>query len=211
MIIPMIILGDFNYQAASYTSTTTPSPLPILTQPSQKQWHEYINTHFHECTHSREAGHLLPTFRRGQVQSTIDYIYASPVLYQQLHSSSIDFIASDWTDHALLSAQFQFRSHIQGPGLWRANPQLAKNKYFQTALTKALDEFHLNLVDSQNTPQETWDLLKPLVRTIAQKHGRRSSEWRQRVLNDYNENATNSCVLINKQVFETFAFLSSNK
>jgi endonuclease/exonuclease/phosphatase family metal-dependent hydrolase len=108
MIIPMIILGDFNYQAASYISTTTPSPLPILTQPSQKQWHEYINTHFPECTHSREAGHLLPTFKRGQVQSTIDYIYASPVLYQQLHSSSIDFIASDWTDHALLSAQFQF-------------------------------------------------------------------------------------------------------
>jgi hypothetical protein len=40
----------------------------------------------------------------------------------------------------------------------------------------------LNLIDSQNTPQETWDLLKPLVRTIAQKHGRRRSEWRQRVL-----------------------------
>jgi hypothetical protein len=57
MIIPMIILGDFNYQAASYTSTTTPS---------QKQWHEYINTHFHECTHWREAGHLLPTLDVGK-------------------------------------------------------------------------------------------------------------------------------------------------
>jgi hypothetical protein len=106
-------------------------------------WYEFLQQNFRECTHARNTDQLLPTFRRGSSASTIDYIYASPILYKSLRSSDIEFLSSKWTDHALLSATFQFKSSRQGPGLWRAHPQLASNPYFKTALFEALDAFHL--------------------------------------------------------------------
>lgn len=121
---PMIILGDFNYHTATYATDSSdysraedisPSPLPTTTSTlndtstsisPQKRWHELLTNNFFECTHSREDGPLIPTFRRGSSKSIIDYLYASSFLHQKLHSSSVDFISNAWMDHAFLSARF---------------------------------------------------------------------------------------------------------
>jgi endonuclease/exonuclease/phosphatase family metal-dependent hydrolase len=130
---PMLVMGDFNYNAIKYAKGTidstaysldstsfsfTPGPATTAdTTTAQQLWHEFLQQNFRECTHARNTDQLLPTFRRGSSASTIDYIYASPILYQSLRSSDIEFLSSKWTDRALLSATFQFKSSRQGPGL----------------------------------------------------------------------------------------------
>jgi hypothetical protein len=134
-----------------------------------------------ECTHARDIHQLLPTFRRGSSASTIDYLYASPILHQSLQTSDTEFISSQWTDHAILTATFQFKSSRQGPGLWRAHPHLATNPFFKTALFEALDAFHLE--QSTNLPisaQIKWDQLKALIKPIAQRIGRQKKAWQLR-------------------------------
>ncbi|KAK4521393.1 uncharacterized protein ATC70_012008 [Mucor velutinosus] len=188
----LIILGDFNYHATSYaidnTNYTTDSFSPPIQsdQPhhhsamlAQHRWHDLLSNHLIECTRSKHDGPLLPTFRRGTSRSTIDYVYCSPTLFQQLHSSSIDFMCSQWTDHAILNTTFQFSSSQQGTGLWRANPQLAKNEYFVTEIHQALDQF---FQEPGTSPQAQWDALKAVVKTIARRIGRRHSSWRNRQL-----------------------------
>lgn len=122
------------------TFPIAPIPEPPFTETFIK-----LSTLFFECTHSREEGPLLPTFRRKSSQSTIDYLYASPFFYQHLHSSDIVYLSSEWTDHALLRARFVFSSDRQGPGIWRANPLLAKNQYCIHALYTELDNFFNDL------------------------------------------------------------------
>lgn len=201
---PILILGDFNYHAASTsekilgTLDTTDEDIRHNTlhtnhssKPStnyyQQKWHHLLTTNFHECTHSREEGPLLPTFRRGTTQSTIDYIFSSPYLFQHLHSSSIDFIYNQWTDHALSSTKFIYTLDHQGPGLWRANPQLANNLYFISTLFRSLDDyFILNELptDLDNSTaydsQYHWYQIKTIVRNVALHVGRRRQNWYQR-------------------------------
>ncbi|KAF1801202.1 hypothetical protein V8B55DRAFT_1299047, partial [Mucor lusitanicus] len=167
-----------------FTSSDTRESLSCL--------HSLLHNHFFECTHSRDEGPLLPTFRRGSNHSTIDYLYASSFLFQHLHSSEIAFLASTWTDHALLRARFIFSSDRQGSDLWRANPHLSTNPYFQAQLYPALDVFFDNLelttsIDiaasiSPSTPQENWDALKELVQSVARSVSRSHSSALQRQL-----------------------------
>lgn len=189
-ITPMLILGDFNYHATAYIQDDEnyATNLPRSTDSGasvHRTFHHLLNSYFFECTHSREEGPMLPTFRRGSSQSTIDYLYASPFLYQHLHSSDIVFLSSDWTDHALLRSRFVFSSDRQGPGLWRANPSLVTNPYFTDTLYTELDRFFNDLsltndIDMAaslptSSPQDNWDSLKSLVKRVAFRVSRHKS------------------------------------
>lgn len=194
----LMMMGDFNYNATSYI-TDQHSNMDTETNITNngaallhRCLHSLLHNHFFECTHSRDEGPLLPTFRRGSNHSTIDYLYASSFLFQHLHSSEIAFLASTWTDHALLRARFIFSSDRQGSDLWRANPHLSTNPYFQAQLYPALDVFFDNLelttsIDiaasiSPSTPQENWDALKELVQSVARSVSRSHSSALQRQL-----------------------------
>lgn len=194
-IRPMVILGDFNYHANSYAidntnytndhffPPSTQASIDSIRQPSpQHLWHEFLLTHFRECTHSRDTDSFVPTFRRGTSCSTIDYIYTSPQLFQQIVKSNIEFINPTWTDHAALSVTFQFSTSRQGKGLWRCHPQLTQNPYFVDALDAALgllfqDQLFLNL-----SYQDKWDKIKEITKSTAQKISRRKNSWQQRTL-----------------------------
>ncbi|KAI9325887.1 hypothetical protein BD770DRAFT_457696, partial [Pilaira anomala] len=182
--------SDFNYHAVAssnaHNDNTDRPPMHTPRNPQQK-WNSLLTNSFFECTHSREEGPLLPTYRQGTYQSTIDYIFASPFLFQYLQNSSIEFINSDWTDHAILTTQFAFSPPHQGPGLWRGNPQLASNEHFTNELQKALDQYFVEhplpfpLHSSPSfCPRKTWDTLKSLVKSVALRIGRRRSDWRHR-------------------------------
>lgn len=117
---PTFILGDFNYHAHTYlhdinvsttdysSSPSNPDTASFFTPHAQSRWASFLNSQFFEFTHSRGELPILPTFRCGLTQSTIDYLYASPFLYQDFHSSKMEVISSEWTDHALLRARFMF-------------------------------------------------------------------------------------------------------
>ncbi|CEP16173.1 hypothetical protein [Parasitella parasitica] len=196
MLYPMLFMGDFNYHATTYIVDNSDNLTHCTTnlntgEDIHRRFHQTINTHFLECTRSQEEGSLLPTFRSGTSQSTIDYLYASPFLFQHLHSSDISFMERSGTDHALLRARFVFSSDRQGPGLWRANPRLATNPYFTDSLFPTLDvEFFVKLELTESidlaaaveptTPQANWDELKALVQNIATQVGRNKSNAMER-------------------------------
>lgn len=163
----LIITGDFNY------SLVNPSGTPPA-------WRTLVNQNLLNCMASPLDIH--PTFRRGTLLSTIDYIYASPFLHSLLRSTSIDFINSSWTDHALLSASFQFRSGSHGPGLWRMNPNLMKNDKFVSRLSEAIDTFAVSLPSELTDPHLHWEKLKEEIQRVARSFGRRQASWRHQQL-----------------------------
>ncbi|KAK4513118.1 uncharacterized protein ATC70_012912 [Mucor velutinosus] len=88
-ISPMLLMEDFNYHATSYlTDDSEDSEFDpnIINSGAElhRHFHRPINSHFFECTHSREEGPLLPTYRRRSGQSTIDHLYATSFLFQHL-------------------------------------------------------------------------------------------------------------------------------
>lgn len=131
-----------------------------------------------------ETAGLSPTFRRHQSGTTIDFIYASQFFYSHLYASAIDFMNSTWTDHALLTTHLRFHSDFHHPGLWKCHPQLANNKYFINSLYAELDNYYDTLDQSPDlpTPQDQWDRIKLLTKTIARKIGRRYRDWEHRQL-----------------------------
>lgn len=189
-VAPMLIVGDFNYHAVMYDGVTSAHDTNDYSTnvhrftSSQYLWHNFVSTTFHNVMRIGLEDNDLPTFRRGSSATTIDYVYASSSFLPHLRSSSVDFVSSNWTDHALLSVHFQYLCSSQGPGLWRANPMLACNSYFTEALTKALDRFHE--VDFSLFPnctsQDRWDRLKSVVKDVARTIGRRKADWRRRTL-----------------------------
>lgn len=189
IIDAMLIVGDFNYHAIMYDSLSSYdvdnsdiSSSSRLRSP-QFKWYSLLKSRFHNV-HSDDYEQNMPTFRRGSSMSTIDYVYASPPLVSHLRRASTTFIASEWTDHALLLAHFQYHCSDQGSGLWRANPALSLNSYFTADLTKALDSYHkaTSTLFSLPTVQDQWDEIKTIVQTVALKVSRRNADWQRRVL-----------------------------
>ncbi|KAG1137591.1 hypothetical protein G6F37_011260 [Rhizopus arrhizus] len=58
----------------------------------------------------------------------------------------------------------------QGPGLWRLNPSLVKNERFISKLQAALESFQ-ETIHRFNTPQDTWEGIKALVKNTARSFG----------------------------------------
>ncbi|KAG1314597.1 hypothetical protein G6F64_001345 [Rhizopus arrhizus] len=163
----LIITGDFNY-----------SPVNNLGAPPS--WRTLLEQNMLNCMASPMD--MQPTFRRDTSLSTIDYIYASPFLHSLVCLTSIDFINSSWTDHALLSVSLKFCNSSHGPGLWRMNPNLMKNKKFVNRLSEALATFSESIPSDPIDPQFYWDQLKQKIQQVARSFGRRQASWRNRQL-----------------------------
>ena len=159
--------------------------VPSSLSRSQWMWHALLLHYYQEQTHQLQTDPAIPTFRRDSTLSTIDYMFVAPSLAPFVAPSNLpQFISSSWTDHALLTLGIRFASTDHGSGLWRANPALAKNQFFVDLLHSELDAFHSQLLMMPSTPsvQSSWDDIKLLTRTLAQKTGRSKAEWRERQL-----------------------------
>lgn len=163
--------------------SNSPSYMPASTT-NQWVWHWLMTQHYSESSHKLQTDPFIPTFRRGDTVTTIDYMFLHPTVASFLTSSDIEFIHTEWTDHALLSVEFRFDSPDHGRGIWRTNPSLAKNTYFVEQLTSALDDFHHNLDQQTDAPsvQNSWDTIKALTKSLARRIGRTNGNWRQRQL-----------------------------
>ncbi|KAG1137584.1 hypothetical protein G6F37_011126 [Rhizopus arrhizus] len=163
---PIVVTGDFNYSHSTFTGVP-------------QSWRDIISKNFHDCLSQSSALSQQPTFSRGNSLSIIDYIFGSYSLYLQVHSSSVEFINNEWTDHALVSVCFKFTSSRQGLGLWRLNPNFLKSKKFLHRLSSTVETFMRSIDIDTTNPQDVWDRLKIPIKQVAKTFGRRQAHWRQ--------------------------------
>ncbi|CAO3686594.1 unnamed protein product [Rhizopus stolonifer] len=93
----IVVIGDFNHTYDSFIG-------------APQSWRDLVDTTLQNCFSDYSGLSQTPTFRRGNSSSTIDYVFASSTLYSFLQECSVDFVNSEWTDHALLSVSFKFSS-----------------------------------------------------------------------------------------------------
>ncbi|KAK4509114.1 uncharacterized protein ATC70_007464 [Mucor velutinosus] len=180
LIVPDALEDSFT---SPHLDSNDPSNMPSATR-AQWLWHAMLQHHYRECSHRLQPDPPIPTFHGAGYRSTIDYMYVAPSLTNFVHTSTVDFIAPQWTDHAMLSIHLRMRLNNHGRGLWRVSPRLADNSFFVNQLYKRLDDFHRDLVSNPfpASPQVLWDDIKSLTRSLAQKIGRKQAEWRRRQL-----------------------------
>ncbi|KAL7323945.1 hypothetical protein PS15p_210528 [Mucor circinelloides] len=90
-----------------------PSNMPPQSR-AQWLWHAMLQHYYQECSHRLQTDPLIPTFTNNQYRSTIDYMYVAPPLTDFLHTSQVEFIGSQWTDHAMLSLHFKILNNNHG-------------------------------------------------------------------------------------------------
>ncbi|KAI9007515.1 hypothetical protein CLU79DRAFT_712037, partial [Phycomyces nitens] len=97
-----ILLGDLNYNTRLHHS----SPLP-------SSWTQWLTHHWCDAI---TAPHQqpLPTFTTG---STLDYLYVSHDLHNAVTSSTVKYIAGQWTDHHSVNITLDIGIIKQGPGM----------------------------------------------------------------------------------------------
>ena len=139
-----IVLGDFNYH--HHMRNTAPAA-----------WKRWINN---STINTLNPYNSLPihTFNNRHHQTTIDYIFMSPSLAEHVTAPSHTYLHRDWTDHTMLSCELNLEALQTGPGVWRLNTSLLKDKEVLVQLAETVKR------DLQEMgglpPQMAWDQLK---------------------------------------------------
>lgn len=171
----MLIMGDFNFSFANH--------LPVNRSARPRAFMVFMRTHFHDCINVLEDDEFIPTFKRNDTRSCIDYIFAGTDLRDKYFDSLVDPLPQEWTDHALLSIKLQLGCINMGKGIWRANPHLTKQPQYVQKINNGISIFVTDVLNkSLDSPQVKWDRLKGYIRKLTQSYCRNRSSWRQRRL-----------------------------
>ncbi|KAG1062722.1 hypothetical protein G6F41_011326 [Rhizopus arrhizus] len=170
----LFIAGDFNFSFdnKSYHNTRR-SNVP-------QHFLRFMLSQFEDCINHVEDGiSYRPTFRRADSSTCIDYIFANKSIHNNCNNGNVEYMNKEWTDHALLSINFTVGTSSTGKGLWRANPNLAKNPAYIRKLNKQIEQYITHKLSKyNNSPQEKWDLLKKMVKKVTQNFCRNRCQWR---------------------------------
>lgn len=153
---PWMIIGDFNTTLKENVNTHT--RLQNL-----QQW---LKINMNNCFPKS-----IPTFKRGNQRTMIDYMFAHHSLAPQITNTQQCYLPSEWTDHALLQLDFLIQRDDMGPGVWRFNPTLLSNKGFTATISMTLKEFYTNQDEQMSTP-ERWECLKNIIKYTAQEYSK---------------------------------------
>lgn len=170
----IFIMGDFNYQ---YTDRKPDGSL--LCAPLR--WTQLLDDFYVDIF----AEEKQITWKSGNRSGILDYIFCNTLSHHNVTSLDQHFISNIWTDHALLGLTFQYQASTgRGPGSWKANPFLAKNKQFRIALAKHLEEImeQFNLVKTFSSPQQQWDWVKAEVKLFVKSFQIEDFNWRRKQL-----------------------------
>ena len=157
----VIVLGDFNYH--HHLRNTAPIA-----------WKDWINN---TTINALNPFNSLPihTFNNHHYQTTIDYIFMSPDLAERVTAPSHTYLHNDWTDHTMLSCELSLEALATGPGVWRLNTSILRDKDYTKQLTADIKEELHRTRDFQ--PQDAWDYLKAsLMERLKQATRERSKE-----------------------------------
>ncbi|KAI8082518.1 uncharacterized protein B0P05DRAFT_468306, partial [Gilbertella persicaria] len=171
--IPTLILGDFNFNPFQRSTITD-------------TWLELLDLYYSDCF----GDDPRPTFTAHSNNRTrIDFILCSSQHRLLVTSHSQHFISSTWTDHDLLSITLRPPLETAGPGLWKADPSLARIPSFRDGLTKYIESrlTSQNFLD-ENCPhsaQVIWDILKTEVKIYTKSFQYETNKWRTKTLKKY--------------------------
>ncbi|KAI8382932.1 Endonuclease/exonuclease/phosphatase [Blakeslea trispora] len=171
--LPTFILGDFNFNPSRRSNITD-------------SWLELLDMHYTDCFEQEPT----PTFTSASASRTrIDFIFCSALHSHTITSTDHTFISSVWTDHDLLSVTFRPALQTTGPGLWKADPFLAKIPSFREGLTSHIELFVASqnlLVDNcSSSTQDLWDSLKAEVKAYIRSYQFETNRWRSKTLKRY--------------------------
>ncbi|GAN11848.1 hypothetical protein MAM1_1106d11462, partial [Mucor ambiguus] len=146
-------------------------------------WTSLLNEHFVDCFKDQKQ----PTWSVNSSSSTIDYIFCGTSSHHKVDDvEQIIFISSTWTDHDLLSISFLYDNPTsRGPGVWKANPLLAKSKKFRAELAQHLQsrrQVDLASIQSTSMPQQTWDWVEGDVKHFIKTYQLADNNWRAKEL-----------------------------
>ena len=167
---PWMLAGDFNMHLHT--------PSEMASNSSVSSWFDWVRLHFNDC------------FPDGPVTfpsagTTIDYIFGHSSLAPRLVNPRVHYIASDWTDHCLLTVDLLSARVDIGPGCWRFNPVLLGDSDFLALLDKTVDAFFASVGDGdddggvgsspsgERVPrlvQGRWESLKLILKCCAQRY-----------------------------------------
>lgn len=159
----VIVMGDFNYHHHMRNSA------PAL-------WKSWLNNH---TINTLNPLNTLPihTFNNHRNQTTIDYIFMSPGLAESVTAPTHTYLHNDWTDHAMLSCELQLEALATGPGVWRLNTSILRDKEYTEQLTNTIkqDLRHMQAL----SPQDAWDQLKEILMAELQQATRAKSKEKE--------------------------------
>lgn len=167
----MIISGDFNYDY--HRDIITNKGL----YKTSRRWINYLDDTFYNCLQYNDLD-TIPTFQRtlGSM-SLIDYIYGGTYFQHTIRDAAIQYLQPQWSDHALLSIQFNMGKSPLGPGLWRGNPQYVNNPVFQDKLAQRINQLLLHSTES--SPQQQWEDVKSATQQLIKSFGIQHVSWRR--------------------------------
>ncbi|KAI9484633.1 hypothetical protein BDB00DRAFT_878597 [Zychaea mexicana] len=141
----LILSGDFNFshQCSGYHLNALSA------------WFTMLHQHVINCINHDPQETLQPTFRR--------------VVQNMLKTREVLYVASSWSDHALLSATFNLGPSPTGKGYWRGNPLILASKDFRHQLATQLTAFFARS-DSTSIPQQQWEEPKRLLKRQMQEY-----------------------------------------
>jgi hypothetical protein len=177
----LILAGDFNFQYDLRLVNNAPNKRPTA-------FVVFTDTFLHDCNNNYSE-HLsletMPTFRRGKVIKTLDYIMVGRQLKDLYFDNGIEHVSSVWTDHALLTIKLRLQLNNTGKGLWRANPNLVHYKSYVKKINNGISHFMQNtLADSSDSNQIKWDRLKGYIRKLTKAYCSNRASWRKQRLKD---------------------------
>jgi exonuclease III len=172
---PTLVMGDFNY---SYDSRRLADG-SLASAPDA--WTSLLNEHFVDCFKDQKQ----PTWSVNSSSSIIDYIFCGTSSHHKVDDVEQIFINNTWTDHDLLGISFLYDNPTsRGPGVWKANPLLAKSKKFRADLAQHLQSRQVDLasIQSSSTPQQAWDWVKGDVKHFIKTYQLADNNWRAKEL-----------------------------
>ena len=171
----LILAGDFNFQY----DLRLPGNFRYK-QPTS--FVRFTDTFLHDCNnnYSDPFFETLPTFRRGPVIKTLDYIMVGRQLKDLYFNNNIEYIPNEWTDHDLMTVNFKIQLTNTGKGLWRANPNLVQHKSYVKKINSGISHFMQNILSqSSDSNQIKWDRLKGYVKKLTKCYCSNRSSWRK--------------------------------
>ncbi|KAK4518334.1 kinetochore-associated Ndc80 complex subunit nuf2 [Mucor velutinosus] len=176
----LILAGDFNFQYDLRLPNNAPTKRPTA-------FVLFTDTFFHDCNnnYSDSFFETLPTFRRGKVIKTLDYIMVGRQLKDLYFDNNIQHVFSAWTDYALLTIKLRLQLNNTGKGLWRANPNLVHYKSYVKKINSGISHFMQTiLANSSDSNQIKWDRLKGYIRKLTKAYCSNRASWRKQRLKD---------------------------
>ena len=109
------------------------------------------------------------------IRTRIDRIYTSKNLKNQTTSK---ITTCPYSDHDLVVTSIKNQGNPRGPGVWKLNTKLLKDKWYINEI-KNLLELWSKQQNNDNDPASTWDDLKETIKRTSIKHSIRKAKERR--------------------------------